>query len=413
MLSIYLPAMVVGNAYHASLERFFRASTKTKVGPYWNGYFQRSAVQMFLRLYRDHGYFIPVPGGDFKKKFPRLHRLMVTDLLVCPREEGGNTFNRPPTNLCNLAAILAFCMGRQYRLYRMALKASQDLTKRMSEKKSESEIFDRIFNDYGVDLGRRFLLLPSKAAHSEILNKAWVETDKKTTPASMVSKTMQKKYQTDLPPAFFHKLDAFSLRVWAVPTAELDDNLEWNAPHEMKTYKPRDEKQMKTGREKPVPMDRDHIYTLEDIVRGIFVVNDGGFDDVAECIDEHLEHFIVAQHFGFYWHHSDPSLKLRKPSECLCPGLKAAHYFLDSHIWEDNTEYYPGNDPPNDCGGFFPSFLFAYDAVTPQEKKRQLPDDEKAKVEKEAKKAKKSDKAAKKTPSKKEAAKKAAQKKEK
>jgi hypothetical protein len=341
---------------------------------------------------------------------------MVTDMLVCPHEEGGSTYNRPPSNLCNLAAILAFCMGRQYRLYRTALKGSQDLVRSMKKNDNtvtEEELFEEVYNEYGDELRRRFLLLPSRAAQSEILNKDWLESDKKMTVVSMVSPVLQKKRMDPLPPDFFWKLRAFSLGVWAVPASELDQNADFNAPQEMKTFLPRDPKNMRAGREKPVPMDRKHIYTLRQIVDGIFVDNDGSFDNVAKCIDEHLKHFVVEEHFGFYWHHSDPSLKVRKGSECLCPGVKAGHYFLDSHKWKDNQEYdYEGNIPPQDCGEFFPSFLFAIDeGESSGEKKRKLPDAEKQKVQKEPKKAKKTEKAAKKTPSKKgEAAKKAAPK---
>lgn len=387
LLSIHLPAMVVANTFHASLEKLLRPSKNAKRGNFWNSCFQRSAVSIFLSLYRDNGYFIPVPMGDFVSKYPRLFRLMVTDMLVI-RESvigGDDTYNRPPTNLCNIASIFAFCMAKQYHLYSEGREGAKELTKSLrKEKKTETEVFQEVRDEYGELLKQRFVLLPSKFYVSETLNIKWLESDKDV--GAMVNSKLWTDKQQIFPDEVFGGLNAFALEVWAVPPGELEENKLWSAEEDVMVFKPR--KNWKKNREASVPWDRKHLYTIEEIVHGIFVENNPKFDFVAERMDLLLRDFNWRSHFGYYWHHSDPVF--RRPSDCLCPGVEAGDLIQGSRNPKVNEEY--GKVfPPEGWGGFFPDFLFAV-PKREGDKKRKLSESQKQPEEEEGvKKAKKND----------------------
>ena len=401
LFSIYLPGVVIGNALHACLERFFRPGGGYKKGLYWNTYFQRNAVQMFLKLYREHGHFLPVPKNEqFSSKFPRLHRLMVTDMLVSDPDDEDGKGNRPPTNHCNLAAILAFCMGRQYQLYnkaRLAAKAMADGMKKA--KKSEVEVYKTIKDAYGEDLKRRFLLLPSKSIYSETLNVKWQETKKRGSKETMASPTLLQKMADKVMDGTlpdeelvvklavddpFLALQGFTPSVWAVPDNEFGDY--WDAADEMQRLVPRTKEEVRQKQAtNGVPMSKCYHITLENIVRGIFINQDPDFDHVAACLEEHLHHFTVHDHFSFYWHRS--SLVPRKAAECKCPSGDVSNYFIkDSKSFVCNEALMV----PQDCSGFVPEFLFAFPRKETA-KEKQKEDKKKNKKKKKKQKKKKLD----------------------
>ena len=381
MFSIFLPGVVVGAAVHTCTERFLHSGQASKGSPYWSAYIQRASIQMFLELFREHGHFLPVPSGQFAEKFPRLHRLMVTDMLVSdPGGENGKC-NRPPTNLCTLAAILAFCMGRQYQLYEKAKVAAKNkFNKLRSGKKDEKSALDEVRSEFGRDLQRRFMLLPSKTVCMQSLNEKWVATKKNPNPevTSMVSSSLvedigqrlrqrlrsnteevtQEEVELASVESVFRGLRGFTPSVWAVPQDHFEEWPRWNAKEELQFKHTRTEKEKKERKrtKESEPMDQLYHRSLKEIVRGIFVEQLPEFDCVAGCLEEHLQHFQVQKHFSFYWHHS--SLTTRKAAECFSPAYHISKYFGA----EDKFEFNEVNDVPRDGGGFDPDFLFAYPA---------------------------------------------------
>jgi hypothetical protein len=323
---------------------------------------------------------------------------MVTDMLVTDPDSEDGKSNRPPTNHCTLAAILAFCVGRQFQLYTKARLAAKAMADEMNkEGKSEAEIYKETQAAYGEDLKRRFLLLPSKRVYSQTLNVKWQETKKRGSKETMASPTFLQevghKISDNISPAhelvsnlgvgdLFVDLKGFTSSVWAVPAEQFGNY--WDAADEMQSKIPRRKGQVrrKKGIKNATPMRECYHTTVEDIVRGIFIEEDPDFDFVAACLEEHLHHFRVHDHFSFYWHRS--SLVPRKAADCKCPSVDVSNYFLkDSKSFVCNE----AQMVPPDCGGFVPDFLFAFPRKE-MPKGKQKGDKKKKKKEKKGKKGK-------------------------
>jgi hypothetical protein len=174
----------------------------------------------------------------------------------------------------------------------------------------------------------------------------------------------------------------------------LDEFPSWDAAGELQ-FKPTrtpEEVRSRKGKGESVPMDQSYHRSLLEIVRGIFVERRPEFDCVAGCLEEHLEHFQVQKHFGYYWHRS--SLTPRKAAECLSPAATVSKYFGKDTTFEINET----NVVPAGGGGFDPDFLFAYPGPSGREepdrderKKEGKPKNPKKKGKKKKKKRKKLD----------------------